>query len=223
MQRHDLAYVIEPMQVQLCCDTLPDVVVAKFFRLISQGLPLTVTRQPKADDVRIYLAINVLTHQGKYRVACHTAMSNIARITPALAVMQAVDSFDVGLARQLGELVGRLQVFGCVVRVYGSYAHQALTGEPYVTSLSDVDLLFVLDDWRQLSAVTAQIAAFGAVSERRIDGEMSVLLPDFYHAVQFSFNEYLRLYTKPAHAQIIIKSLYDVVLYDITRLQGEML
>ncbi|OAV01594.1 MULTISPECIES: malonate decarboxylase holo-[acyl-carrier-protein] synthase [Moraxella] len=220
MQRHDLVHIANAAWVQPCADSLPDMAVAKFFALLGQGLPLTVTRQPSCDDGRICLAMNVLTHQGKYRVACHTPMTNITDISPPLPVMQAASLFDAWSAQQLGELVSRLQACGCAVHVYGSYAYQLLTGEPYVTPLSDVDLLFVLDDWRQLSAVMMQIADFRAVFERRIDGEMSVRLPDVAEVVQFSFNEYLTLTTNPACAQIIIKSLHDVRLYHAAGLLG---
>ena len=220
MQRHDLAYIADVAWVQPCADSLPDVAAAKFFALLDRGLPLTVTRQPSRDDEHIYLAMNVLTHQGKYRVACHTPMTNITDINPPLPVTQALGLFDAWSAQQLGELANRMQACGCTVRIYGSYAYQLLTGECYITPLSDVDLLFVLSEWRQLPTVMTQIAAFKTVFAQRIDGEISVQLPGAAEMVQFSFNEYLTLPTNPVHAQIIIKSLHKVGLYDAAGLLG---
>ncbi|WP_174987125.1 malonate decarboxylase holo-[acyl-carrier-protein] synthase, partial [Burkholderia lata] len=89
---------------------------------------------------------------------------------PALSdvLATAPDAWHVPL-RELDALGARCGVQG---RVFGSLAWQALTGEPYLSASSDLDLVFPLPAAASLAALLDGLAAIDARAPMRIDGEL---------------------------------------------------
>jgi len=58
---------------------------------------------------------------------------------------------------------------------FGSLLWQALTGLRYLSSASDLDLLWPLNDHRSIPALLAGIAAIESTAPMRIDGELALL------------------------------------------------
>ena len=62
--------------------------------------------------------------------------------------------------------------FGIELRVFGSLAWQALSGLPYLTSQSDIDLLWHPKSRRQLQQGIELLACWEQTSGLRADGEV---------------------------------------------------
>lgn len=148
------------------------------------GLPLP----PDADGgnkVRIALRIN------RSGVARHTAPLPLAALLPS-----PWPDLLAGLARDAGSLP---------LRVYGSLAMQALTGLPYVTARSDIDLLAYPATGRQLHAALALLSQYA--TRLPLDGELI-----FPSGQAVSWKEWLQ--AKLSQSRVLVKEAHAVQLAD---------
>ncbi len=134
---------------------------AFFEQWVAQGFPLICTRQPNPlPPSQIQLAIPHVDHntQRKCRFSFKIAKKNIATVVE-LPTMAEV--FPNRLFKQSG-----------AVKVFGSYCWQYLTGQPYVHSASDLDLLIPYEQQslRELSDCLINLKAL--LNSQRIDGEV---------------------------------------------------
>lgn len=109
------------------------------------GWPAVVTRA-HADlgpgRVALGIALPPLPADGsKPRIALSCGAEDIDRTGPALALADAIDAAPSGWRKALTALDEEAADAGLALRVYGSLAFQALTGQAYVTARSDIDLL----------------------------------------------------------------------------------
>jgi len=109
------------------------------------GWPAVVTRA-HADlgpgQVALGIALSPLASDGsKPRIALSCGTGDIERTGPALALGDAVKASPSGWRKGLAALDEEAADAGLELRVYGSLAFQALTGQAYVTAASDIDLL----------------------------------------------------------------------------------
>lgn len=104
----------------------------------------------------------------KGRVALNARVPDVARSTPPLALADAARAAPLHWREQLGELSAEAD--GLALRVYGSLAMQAITGQPYLTARSDIDLLFAPASHAALDAGIALLARYGAMLP--LDGEI---------------------------------------------------
>jgi len=77
----------------------------------------------------------------KPRIALSCGAGDIDRAGPALALADAVEAAPSAWRKALAALDEEAVDAGLNLRVYGSLAFQALTGQAYVTARSDIDLL----------------------------------------------------------------------------------
>jgi phosphoribosyl-dephospho-CoA transferase len=109
------------------------------------GLPAVVTRahaDPGPDRVALGIALPPRLADGsKPRIALGCEAGDIDRSGPALALGDAIEAAPSGWRTALTALDQEAADAGLVLRVYGSLAFQALTGQAYVTARSDIDLL----------------------------------------------------------------------------------
>ena len=77
----------------------------------------------------------------KLRVACRAELSDIGRRTRALPLVGALDAVPAAWRAPLAALEREAAGAGLGLAVYGSVALEALTGQRYLTSTSDIDLL----------------------------------------------------------------------------------
>lgn len=78
----------------------------------------------------------------KTRIACHVPAAEVRRHMPPLRIAQAIEAAPQPWQPLLAALEQQAAtVEGMAVRVYGSVALQALTGQSYLTAASDIDLL----------------------------------------------------------------------------------
>jgi phosphoribosyl-dephospho-CoA transferase len=78
---------------------------------------------------------------GKLRVGCRVDLADIGRRTRALPLVGALDAVPSDWHAGLAALEREAADAGIGLAVYGSVALEALTGQPYLTPGSDIDLL----------------------------------------------------------------------------------
>jgi len=94
------------------------------------------------------------------------------RIAEPLALRAIVARAPVHLRAYLDALDERARDRGVRLRVYGSFAWQALTNWNYVTPESDLDLLVTPVDAGALDAAIASLTREEAAAPIRLDGEI---------------------------------------------------
>lgn len=87
---------------------------------------------------------------GKLKIGCAVEMSDIGRRTRALPLVGALDAVPAQWREGLEALERQAADAGVSLSVYGSVALAALTGQYYLTPLSDIDVLLQPQTRRQL-------------------------------------------------------------------------
>lgn len=139
--------------------------------------PLIVRRYTKEDTVELIpVALSLPPAGGKLRIAVQVAPEEISeRISPQTlrAIRQeAPFSWQAPVAALL-RIADRS---GVEPRVFGSLLWQWLTGLPYLSATSDLDLLWPVTDPECASQLVRCLASIEADNPLRFDGE--IILPD---------------------------------------------
>jgi phosphoribosyl-dephospho-CoA transferase len=121
-----------------------------------------------AGQVSLGIALPPAPDGAKGRIALNVPASDVARTSPALALSAAAETAPAHWRPTLDAMVA--QSAGMVLRAYGSLAMQAITGQPYLTATSDIDLLFLPSDATALRDGLALLTRFAAVLP--LDGEI---------------------------------------------------
>lgn len=101
----------------------------------------------------------------KGRIALHSSTIDVAQRRPALALAAAAQAAPGHWRPALDVLAA-----GMPLQAYGSLAMQAITGQAYLTSSSDIDLLFFPVDTNALRAGLARLEQ--AAATLPLDGEV---------------------------------------------------
>jgi len=137
--------------------------------------PLVVRRhEPDARPSQICLGLPMppdARSGQKLRIALKAERQHIARIKPALPLHLALGT-AMPWQDSLLDLARAAQPFG--LQVYGSLAMQVLTGLPYLSDSSDIDLLFHPRSAAQLAQCLALLAEYAGCLP--LDGE--IIFPD---------------------------------------------
>lgn len=142
---------------------------------IAAGRPFVVARQPSAvretrQTLRVGLALP--PQAGKVRIAIDVAANTVARIEPPAALRSVVVRMTDDWRPALSSLQNRSTDAAIELRVFGSVAWQALTGLRYVTSSSDLDVLWKPGSRSQLARGMSLLASWERASGIRLDGEI---------------------------------------------------
>jgi phosphoribosyl-dephospho-CoA transferase len=136
--------------------------------------PLVVARQScsvtSSDNIAVGLALPPLL--GKRRIALSVAAHEIARYSPPLLLADTIAHAPAAWHPALAELDAAAINIDLDMRVFGSLAWQALSGLPYVTPQSDIDLLWRPISNSQLRQGIALLARWEHSSGLRADGEV---------------------------------------------------
>jgi phosphoribosyl-dephospho-CoA transferase len=136
--------------------------------------PLVVARQPcesmPLDTIAVGLALPPA--QGKRRIALVVSKSDIARYSLPLQLSNAIASAPVEWQSTLAELDTAAKAIDIELRVFGSLAWQALSGLPYMTRQSDIDLLWHPMSNKQLQQGIALLERWEQAGGLRADGEV---------------------------------------------------
>ncbi len=110
----------------------------------------------------------------KQRLALNVATSHIASMRKPLDLAGAISQAPLHWRQELGALDSAAKEIGISLQVFGSLAMQSLTGLPYLTPKSDIDILFRPDSSVQMQAGLALLSDFG----RRLPLDGELVFPD---------------------------------------------
>lgn len=137
--------------------------------------------------------------QGKRRIALQLPRGALVRIAPPPA-LRSVAEHAAAHQPALMELTQQAEAEGIHFRVFGSFAWQHLTGFPYVSATSDLDLLWQPVDECQLAAGIDVLARWERRAGLRADGEI-----EFARGEAVNWREWAQ-----GHAEVLIKRLDSV-------------
>ncbi|HEF5872858.1 TPA: malonate decarboxylase holo-[acyl-carrier-protein] synthase [Burkholderia cenocepacia] len=139
-----------------------------------RGWPLIVRRASpdEAEAGRVPLGLPLPPSAGKRRIALNVAADALATIVPLPTVTDVLAAAPAAWHAPLRELDALGARCGVPGRVFGSLAWQALTGEPYLSTSSDLDIVFPLPAPASLAPLLDGLAATDARAPMRIDGEL---------------------------------------------------
>lgn len=132
------------------------------------GFPLVVRRARYETPLTISLGLPLPPAHGKRRIALTLDRNDILAAKPPPLLSDAAVSAPISWHACIDRLV-RLDPH---VRTFGSLAWQYLTGLPYLSAGSDLDLLWQSPADGDIDALLEGISAVEPISPMRIDGEI---------------------------------------------------
>lgn len=171
--RHDLVWLTrEGWQLLLASASQATPAHAAIFRWADADWPLVVRRNDadaRADDICLGLAAPPHPVSGaKLRLPLRVPARHIARHSAPSPLDAAVHALPARWQASFARLVQASAGFD--LRVFGSLALQALTGQAYLRDASDIDLLFRPRDNAELDQGMLLLA--GYLDELPLDGEI---------------------------------------------------
>jgi phosphoribosyl-dephospho-CoA transferase len=172
-RRHDLVWV-DPccLRQHLHGEIAPSerALVQEWFE---HGRPAVVRRsEAHTPDGMINLGIPLSPQRGRLRIALTLAAKVVRDIQPPLLLTRVTPHAPATWQAPLRYLAAAAEAMQLPLRVYGSLLWQHLTGEPYVTERSDVDLLFRVRDAFHLRSAMTLLLQWERETGLRADGEL---------------------------------------------------
>lgn len=175
--RHDRVW-LQPGWSHTLRTPLDPIARAQVQSWVDGGRPLVVTRRLPDDlpgDVRLGLAL-----PGRRRVAVHVERQAIARHAPPPGLGDVLAMAPALWRGTLEWLAAMTEALAVPTGLYGSLAWQYAAQDEamtYLTTGSDLDLLFRPSDWATVERLLRELTGHEARSETpRLDGE--IVLPD---------------------------------------------
>jgi len=135
-----------------------------------QGWPAVVRRRDVGAPGHVVSLGIALPPSGadapKERIGLRADAAHVQRRLPALGLAEAMAAAPAAWRPALDELAGA----GVALRAYGSLALQAITGLPYLTSASDIDLLLAPGSRAELDAGIGLLSRYAETLP--LDGEV---------------------------------------------------
>ena len=133
------------------------------------GRPLVVRRPACSDRAGLVpLGLPLPPSHGKRRIAVSLAAEDIVASSPPPLLAAAAAAAPAAWRETIDKLVQLLPE----TRTYGSLAWQHLTGLPYLSDSSDLDLLWPLSS-KQSGSLLSGIARIAKQAPMRLDGEIT--------------------------------------------------
>jgi len=171
--RHTLVWFRAESRVPVSAQITDDALRAHVAAWLAADRPLVVARQPDnlaPETISVGLALP--SAQGKCRIAFSVSGHDIARFAQPLLFSDAIVHAPSVWQTPLSELDAAAMEIGIELRVFGSLAWQALSGMPYLTPRSDIDLLWHPRSNKQLQQGIALLERWEHSSGLRADGEI---------------------------------------------------
>ena len=153
---------------------VPDAWSASVERWYRSDWPLVVRRQDadiRSGELSVGLAQPPDPADGiKKRLPLRIPFSDVYRSAAPLQLRAAIPCAPDRWRPELEALAAEAEAAGITLRVFGSLALQAVTGVPYLTPGSDIDMLLQPDSRRQLADGIRLLSRFGA--RLPLDGEV---------------------------------------------------
>jgi phosphoribosyl-dephospho-CoA transferase len=172
----------------------------------ARGWPVMVRRYLPAESTDVIPAAVSLPPQSRGSgFALRVLEEEIAATVPALALAAAEGAAPTSWLSTIRVLAAAGARCGSEPAVYGSLLWQWLTGLPYLTPRSDLDLCWPVDNEPQARSLTAELSRIAQDSPMRIDGEL--LLPD---GAAVAWREYARCALSADDQELLVKTMHTV-------------
>lgn len=134
------------------------------------GRPLIVRRPACSDTAGLVpLGLPLPPSHGKRRIAVSLAAADIVASAPPPLLADAAAAAPAAWRATIDMLLRLVPE----TRTYGSLAWQHLTGLPYLSDGSDLDLLWPLSSAKQAEALLSDITRIARQAPMRLDGEIT--------------------------------------------------
>lgn len=172
--RHTLVWIRPECRVPVAAQITDDAIHSHVAAWLAADRPLVVARQSCGEVLTESISVGLALPpaQGKRRIALSVASCDIVRSTPPLLLDYALAHAPVEWQPALAELDAAATGIDLELRVFGSLAWQALSGLPYLTPQSDIDLLWHPQSYAQLQQGIELLARWEHDSGMRADGEV---------------------------------------------------
>lgn len=187
--------------------TAPGNYASAFALWAENDWPAIVRRaDPESDQSTICLGLPLAPDARtgiKIRIPFAAFVDDIARHDAPLDIIEAGSALPTRWHAEFFELSEAVIIRQLEFRVYGSAAMQAMTGAPYLTASSDIDLLFYPGTKAQLQEGLNLLAGY---SERLpLDGE--IIFPS---GRAVSWKEWAQAAKAPGDIRLLAKSMYSL-------------
>jgi len=180
---------------------------------LDRGLPAVARRlDGGAPPGSVALGVALPPSAGRRRASLVARLDAVAAVSPPLRLAAALPSAPPAWQEALRDLDRAAGAIGTSLGLYGSLAWQHLSGEPYLSERSDVDLLVAPRSGAELRAALGLLAERATLESPRLDGE--VLLPG---GLGVPWRELLA-----APRRILAKSLAHAVLLPLREALGPL-
>ncbi|MNR83538.1 phosphoribosyl-dephospho-CoA transferase [compost metagenome] len=200
---------------QHACAAVDQVHLADLQRWAENDWPLIVRRSDvgyEVETLAVGLALPPDPQSGKkIRIPLSVHPQDIARHEAPLLFAQAADALPAAWQAAFSALSHELVTAQLEFRVYGSLALQTITGLPYLTPNSDLDVLFYPCTHAQLQQGLQLLQDYA--QRLPLDGE--IVFPSG-HAV--AWKEWAAAVQNPDKVKVMVKSMRTVNLLDVTSL-----
>ena len=140
------------------------------------GRPVMVRRRsPEDGENCLPVALALPSSSGKRRVALQVETSDICEKMPGVTLRSVQEDTPLSWQPTVAAVLEVAKETGAEPRIFGSFLWERLTGLPYLTATSDLDLLWPIGDRNCAIDLVNRLAAVAAEGSVRLDGE--VILP----------------------------------------------
>ena len=141
------------------------------------GRPVIVRRRsPGEAPADVPAAVPLPPSHGKQRIAVSFPPGAALTAMPPVLLRDAASAAPVAWQRIIAALIGIGESAGVAPWVFGALLWQHVTGLPYLTAGSDLDLLWRVSDQAIAEALIQTLTRLDSVGPVRLDGEL--VLPD---------------------------------------------
>ncbi|HEX7816451.1 malonate decarboxylase holo-[acyl-carrier-protein] synthase [Dyella sp.] len=131
-----------------------------------------VVRRPIVGEAGIPLGIPLPPSTGKQRIALAVSLADIEAVSALPRLGQAIIAAPEAWEHSLLQLLALAARYGVRQHVFGSLAWQWMTGLPYLSPQSDLDMTWTLPARPRLHHFLDELASVDAHAPMRIDGEL---------------------------------------------------
>jgi phosphoribosyl-dephospho-CoA transferase len=168
--RHDLVWLDPTQAGALEVEAAFRPAVARW---LAAGWPAVAARRAGGTEAGVTcLGIPLPPSLGRARIALKAPARAVASRRPPLRLAEVIASAPAARRGALEALDAEAHGLGIVLRVHGSLAWQHLTGEPYVTASSDLDLLLDAGSRWQLGAALRMLQLWELRTRMVADAEI---------------------------------------------------
>lgn len=200
---------------QHACAAVDAVHLSDLQRWAENDWPLVVRRSDvghEVETIAVGLALPPAAHGGKkIRIPLSVHPTDIARHEAPLLFANVASALPVVWLPAFTALSHELITAQLEFRLYGSLALQAMTGLPYLTATSDIDVLFYPSTHAQLQQGLHLLTKYA--QSLPLDGE--IVFPSG-HAV--AWKEWAEAVKSPDKVKVMVKSMRTVSLLDVSTL-----